>query len=146
MRCNKIFHLERFFENLSVLLFTKTHRSKLVLPIYDRVVVQRETLHVPTPLSFLPRLHDRVGPLGPTCFTAAWANSNLHHLLVTLLRRIEVSDEATVDRELSQIVLGCHVAAPVPTLVADTKHGNLVRGGMTVGSTFLLKCGREWRR
>jgi len=54
-----------------------------------------------------------------------------------LLRWIEITNEATVDRQLSQIVLGRHVAAAIPTLVADTNHGNLVRDRVTVGGTFV---------
>ena len=49
----------------------------------------------------LIRLHDGVGPLSPAGFTAARAHSDLEHLLLVLLSRIEVADEAAVNLELA---------------------------------------------
>src|SRR5215831_19343376 len=90
----------------------------------------------------LPGLHYCFCPFGEALLVAARADGDLEHLVVVLLRRIKVPDEAAVTLELAQIVVRRHVAATVPAFVADAKKGNLVRSGMTVGGAFLLQ--RSW--
>ena len=63
---------------------------------------------------------------------------------LSLLLGIEVPDEAAVDLELIQIVVGRHVAATVPAFVADAKKAHLIRSRMAVGGA-LLRQGRRLR-
>src|SRR5215471_17089658 len=90
----------------------------------------------------LPGFHHGFRPFGEALLSAAGADRDLQHLLVVLLRRIEVPDEAAVTLELAQIEVRRHVAAAVPAFVADAEKGNLIWGGMTVGGA--LFCQRSW--
>ncbi len=105
-------------------------------PCHDRVVVHREAIDVPAPRVLLIGLHDGFGPIGPARPVAAWAHGDLQHLLLVLLRRIEVPDEAAVDLHLAHVVLGRHVAAAVPAFVADSEKSDFVRRWVTVGGAF----------
>ena len=74
-------------------------------------------------------VHRGSSPPGPTAIFSICC--------LLLLRRIEVADEAAVDLQLAQVVVGRHVAAAVPALVADAEIGDLVGRGMTVGGALL---------
>ena len=101
--------------------------------------MQRQTFDVPAPRVVLPRLHDGVGPLGPPRPAAARPHGDPQHLVLLLLRRIEVPDEAAVDLHLAEVVLGRHVAAAVPALVAEAQKRDLVRVLTAVGRALLAE-------
>src|SRR5689334_22429183 len=101
--------------------------------------MQRKAVDIPTPRMILISLHDGFSPLVEARLAAAWADGDLEHRLLVLLRRIEIPDEAAVELELREIVVRCHVAAAVPAFVADAEEGDTVRSGMAVGGAFLRK-------
>src|ERR687885_556624 len=90
MLTDQTLHLQRGLEDLGVLGLAEPDGRELLLPIYDRVRVQREPVHVPAPLAILVRLHDGLGPLGEARLAAARADGDLEHPLPVRLRRVEV--------------------------------------------------------
>ena len=112
-----------------------------------RVVVHGKTIDVPTPRVLLIGLHDGFRPIGPSRAVAARTHGDLQHLLLVLLRGIEVPDEATVYLHLANVVVGRHVAAAIPAFVTDAEKGDFVGNWMPVGGTFFLQrrrcCGRH---
>lgn len=82
-------------------------------------------------------LHDGFGPFSPARFPSAGTHGDLQHVLIFLLLRVVVPDEAAVDLELAQIVVGRHVAAAIPAFVADAEEGDLIGSRMSVyGALF----------
>src|SRR6185369_8845275 len=75
---------------------------------------------------------------------AAGTDGDLEHLVVALLCRVEVPDEATIDLKLARVVVGCHVTATVPAFVADAEVRDLIRSRMTIGGALFSQCG--WLR
>ena len=66
-----------------------------------RVVVHGKTVDVPAPGVLLIGLHDGFSPIGPSGSVAARTHGDLQHLLLALLRGIEVPDEAAVNLHLA---------------------------------------------
>src|SRR5437763_1768191 len=51
--------------------------------------------------------------------------------------RMEIPDEAAIDLELAEIVIGRHVAAAIPAFVTNAEKADLIRKRMTVRSALL---------
>ena len=131
-------HLQGVLQDLGVVLLAEAHRLVGRREAHHGVVVEREAVHVvPAPLAALPRLHDRLGPLREPRLAAARPDGDLEHPIGLLLRGVEVAREAAVDAQLAQVVLGRHVAAAVPVLVADAEEGDLVGRRAAVGGALL---------
>src|SRR6185503_12638646 len=105
MFADQLLHLQGGFENRAVLTLTEPDRRKFIPPIHHRVVMHREALHIPTPLTVFPPLHNYLSPISESWFVAAWSHCNLEHLLIAPLFRIEVPDEARKNPKLTQIVI-----------------------------------------
>ena len=112
-----------------------------------RVVVHGKSVDVPAPRVLLICLHDGFRPLSPSRAIAARTHGDLQHLLLVLLRGIEVPHEAAVDLHLAHVVVERHVAATVPAFVTDAEQCDFVWSGMPVGGTFFCQrrrcCGRH---
>src|SRR5690242_971889 len=104
--------------------------------------MQREAVEIQTPLAILPCLHYGFGPFIEPRLAAPRPDGDLEHLLFFLLRRVEVADEAAIDLELACVVIGRHVAAAVPTLIADAEEGDLEGSRVAVGGALPGKRGR----
>src|SRR5208337_135566 len=100
--------------NLAVLGLSETHRLIGRWPLHHRVAVHGKAVDVPAPGVLLISLHDGFGPIGPSRSVTARAYGDFQHVLLILLRRIEVPDEVAVDLHLANVVVGRHVAATVP--------------------------------
>src|SRR6516165_1410917 len=137
MLANQLFHFECVLEDLAVLGFAESYGCERRRPVPDGVRVHRKAIDVPTPFAILIGLHDGFRPIGPLAFAAARADRNLAHLLLVLLCRVEVPDEAAVDLELAEIVVERHIAAAAPTFVADTEIADPIGLSMTVSGAFL---------
>ena len=130
-------------ENLGVLLLAKPGGRVRRRPLHHGVVVERQAVDVPAPRVPLPGLHDDLGPLGPAWPVAAGTHGDVQHPVgAVLLRRVEVPDEAAVDLELVQVVLGCHVSTAVPALVPDPEVGDPPGVRASVGRALLGQGGR----
>ena len=97
---------------------------------------------VPAPRVLLVGFHDGFGPVGPALFAAARADGDLQHLVLLRLRRIVVANEVAEDLHPVEIVLGGHVAAAVPALIAEPEPGDFVRRRMPIRGALLLERGR----
>src|SRR5687767_21062 len=113
----------------------------LLLPVDDRVVVKRQTFHVPAPLPGFPAFHHGFGPIDKARFAAAGSNSDPPHSLIAGLCGIEVPDKTGIHLQLAQIEVRSHIAAAIPALVTDAKKRDLVWSRMPVGRALLYKIG-----
>ena len=139
MLADKTAHLQGELQDLTVLSFAKPHGRVGRGPVPHRVVVHGKAVDVPAPRVLLIGLHDGFGPIGPSRAVAARTHGDLQHLLLVLLRGIEVPHEAAVDLHLAHVVVGRHVAATVPAFVTDAEQGDFIWSWMPVGGTFFYQ-------
>ncbi len=99
-----------------------------------RIAVQRQAVDVPAVDVVLPGLHHLFGPV---FVTVAGADGDAQHVLVALLRRVEVLGVGGEFLELLDVMLDRHRAAAAVAFVADAEIGDLERGRVAVGGAFL---------
>ncbi len=108
---DELVHLQRAAERREPLVLIELCRRALLAPVprRDRVVVQRRGVHPPA--------HAVHQDLGPRVVEVAGPARDA----VDGLRPVVVLDEGVVLPELVRVVLGPHVAAAAPGLVADAE-------------------------